>query len=198
MAATTIARFIARLLSIYSFVIWIRILSSWISPFPRYGSFLYYLSRIVDPYLNTFRSRLFRAGMIDFSPVLAIGVLSVVQSIFEIYGLYGAMSLSLILCLFINAFWSYGVSIFFTFGFVLLVLKTIASFMPSSGFSFAMQRITGFADPIAAWVRKTFFKMRFVRDTTVNIIALAIMGILYFALRYFFSLMYGFALRIPF
>ena len=66
---TTLALFIARLLSIYSFVIWIRILASWINPFPQPGSFTYYLARIVDPYLNTFRSRRFRAGMLDFSPI---------------------------------------------------------------------------------------------------------------------------------
>ena len=110
----TIALFIARLLEIYSFIIWIRIMLSWINPFPAVGSFTYYLASIVDPYLNMFRSSRFRAGMLDFSPLIGIGLLTVVQSVFQIYGTYGMMTLSLIVMLFLNAFWSYGIQIFFT------------------------------------------------------------------------------------
>lgn len=194
----TIALFIARLLSIYSFVIWIRIMASWINPFPRPGSFTYYLACIVDPYLNTFRSSRFRAGMLDFSPIIGIGVLSVVQSVFEIYGTYGMMSLSLIVQLFISAFWSYGVSIFFTFGFILLVMKTIASFMNGSNFSMVMERMGTFTDPITNWVQRTFFKTRFVRKTTLNLITLAIFIVLYFAIRYLFNIAIHLAVRIPF
>ena len=195
---TTIALFIARLLSIYSFVIWIRIMASWINPFPRPGSFTYYLACIVDPYLNTFRSSRFRAGMLDFSPIIGIGVLSVVQSVFEIYGTYGMMSLSLIVQLFISAFWSYGVSIFFTFGFILLVMKTIASFMNGSNFSMVMERMGTFTDPITNWVQRTFFKTRFVRKSTLNLITLAIFIVLYFAIRYLFNIAIHLAVRIPF
>lgn len=194
----TIAIFIARLLSIYSFVIWIRIMASWINPFPRPGSFTYYLACIVDPYLNTFRSSRFRAGMLDFSPIIGIGVLSVVQSVFEIYGTYGMMSLSLIVQLFISAFWSYGVSIFFTFGFILLVMKTIASFMNGSNFSMVMERMGTFTDPITNWVQRTFFKTRFVRKSTLNLITLAIFIVLYFAIRYLFNIAIHLAVRIPF
>lgn len=194
----TIALFIARLLSIYSFVIWIRIMASWINPFPRPGSFTYYLACIVDPYLNTFRSSRFRAGMLDFSPIIGIGVLSVVQSVFEIYGTYGMMSLSLIVQLFISAFWSYGVSIFFTFGFILLVMKTIASFMNGSNFSMVMERMGTFTDPITNWVQRTFFKTRFVRKTTLNLITLAIFVVLYFAIRYLFNIAMHLAVRILF
>ncbi len=194
----TIALFIARLLSIYSFVIWIRIMASWINPFPRPGSFTYYLACIVDPYLNTFRSSRFRAGMLDFSPIIGIGVLSVVQSVFEIYGTYGMMSLSLIVQLFISAFWSYGVSIFFTFGFILLVMKTIASFMNGSNFSMVMERMGTFTDPITNWVQRTFFKTRFVRKSTLNLITLAIFIVLYFAIRYLFNIAIHLAVRIPF
>lgn len=194
----TLALFIARLLNIYSFIIWIRILMSWVNPWPQRGTLTYFLAQMVDPYLNMFRSSKFRAGMLDFSPVIGIGVLSVVQSIFQIYGMYGRMSLSLIICLFISAFWAYAVQLFFTFGFILLIMKTIASFMPNSRFGYSMSRISGFADPITAWVRRTFFKNRYVKETTVNIITLVIFIVLYFVLRYCFNILYMLAARIPF
>ncbi len=194
----TIALFIARLLNIYSFVIWIRILMSWVNPWPQPGSITYYMSILVDPYLNLFRSRNFRVGMLDFSPVIGIGLLSVVQSIFQIYGIYGRMTLSLIVCLFIQAFWSYGLSIFFTFGFILLVMKTIASFTPNSAFGMAMGRVSGFTEPLTDWIRRTFFRSRFAKESTVSLISLLIFAVLYFVCRYCFGLLYSLALRIPF
>ena len=50
------ALFFSRLIALYSFLIWIRIFISWVVPYPRPGSFTYYLGRIVDPYLGLFRS----------------------------------------------------------------------------------------------------------------------------------------------
>lgn len=194
----TVALFIARLLSIYSFVIWIRILFSWVNPFPRVGSFTYYLAKLVDPYLNMFRSSHFRAGMLDFSPIIGIGLLAVVQSVFEIYGTFGYMTLSLIVRLFLSAFWNYGISIFFTFGFILLILKTIASFMSNSNFSMVMSRMSGFTDPISNWIRRTFFRTRFIKESTLNIITLIFFVVLYFALKFIFNTAYLLAARIPF
>ena len=137
-------------------------------------------------------------GMLDFSPVIGIGLLSVVQSIFQIYGIYGRMTLSLIVCLFIQAFWSYGLSIFFTFGFILLVMKTIASFTPNSAFGMAMGRVSGFTEPLTDWIRRTFFRSRFAKESTVSLISLLIFAVLYFVCRYCFGLLYSLALRIPF
>ena len=77
------ANFLARLISLYSFFIWIRIFLSWINPFPREGSLTYYFALIVDPFLNLFRSKHFRVGILDLSPIFAIAVLSLVQSLLK-------------------------------------------------------------------------------------------------------------------
>ena len=50
------ALFLSRLLALYSFIIWVRIFLSWISPYPQPGSFTYYIAKAVDPYLSLFRS----------------------------------------------------------------------------------------------------------------------------------------------
>lgn len=193
----TIALFIARLLEIYSFIIWIRIMLSWINPFPMPGSFTYYLAAIVDPYLNMFRSSRFRAGMLDFSPLIGIGLLTVAQSVFQIYGTYGMMTLSLIIMLFLQAFWSYGVQIFFTIGIIILILKTIASFMSGSQFSYAMSRVQGFFTPIENSIRRTFFKRSIPKQTTINIIMLIFTIALYFIVKTAFSYLMMAAARIP-
>lgn len=193
------ALFISRMLQVYSFLIWIRILFSWISPYPQPGSISYYLASIVDPFLNMFRSSRMRVGMFDFSPLIAIGLLTVVQSVFNIYGLYGTMTLSLIVSLFIQAFWSYGVSIFFTIAIFMLIMITIASFMKGGQFKFAMSNIARSAfGGLSSRIQRTFFKTRIVRDSTMSIIMLVLFVGLYFASRYLFILLLQLAARIPF
>ena len=194
-----IALFIARMLEVYSFIIWIRILFSWISPYSRPGSFSYYLGAMVDPYLNMFRSSKLRVGMLDFSPILGIGVLSVVQSVFQIYGYYGRITLSLIVQLFIQAFWAYGLQIFFSIGFILLLMTTIASFMRQGRFKFAMSQIgSNVFGPMEAWIQRTFFKNRIVKNTTMNLILCGAYIVLYFACRYLLVFLLTLAMRIPF
>ena len=77
-------------------------------------------------------------------------------------------------------------------------MKTIASFMNGSNFSMVMERMGTFTDPITNWVQRTFFKTRFVRKTTLNLITLAIFIVLYFAIRYLFNIAIHLAVRIPF
>lgn len=68
---------VSQIISLYSFLCLIRIVLSWI-PSAANSSFGQILSSLCDPYLNWFRRFPFtRIGMIDFSPILALGVLSV-------------------------------------------------------------------------------------------------------------------------
>ncbi len=194
-----VALFIARLLEVYSFVIWIRILMSWIVPYPQPGSFSYYLALLVDPFLNMFRSKNFRVGMLDFSPLIAIGLLTVVQSVFSIYGYYGRITLALIVQLFINAFWSYGISIFFTISLILIVLMLIASFMRTGQFKYAMSALgNNTFGSLKSWIQRTFFKKRILTETTMNIVVLVIFAVLYFASKELFMLLMRLAAKIPF
>lgn len=193
-----LALFIARVLDLYSFIIMFRILMSWVNPYPQPGTFTWYISRITDPFMNAFRSRHLMIGMLDFSPMIAIGILAVVKSVFQIYGTIGRMSLSLILQLFLSAFWSYGVQLFFTLTFIMLVVKTIASFMSGSRFSMMVGRFTGILDPLEDKVRNLFFRRSIPKQTTLNLITLAVTIVLYFAVRYIFNLLLFLVIRIPF
>ena len=91
------ALFLSRLLALYSFIIWIRIFLTWINPYPQPGSFTYYIAKIVDPYLSLFRSDKARIGALDFSPVIAVGILSVIESLLNVFGIYGTVTFGIIL-----------------------------------------------------------------------------------------------------
>ncbi len=189
------ALFLSKLISLYSMLIWIRILLSWVNPYSRPGSLTYYFGRLVDPYLNFFRSKHFRIGMLDFSPVFAIAVLSLVQSIVNIFASYGFITLGLILALALQTIWAYGLSFFFLFAIISLVFRTLTSFTGSMGMMYQIGTITA---PLADKVRKLFFPRRLVQDSTVNLITLVLTIALYVGTQYLFSYLIFLSQRIPF
>ena len=192
-ALMQVSLFAARLIELYSFLIWIRIIMSWFRPYPRPGSFTYYIARAVDPYLGLFRSDKARIGMLDFSPIIAIGVLAVVQSLLAVYSSFGFLTLGIILAQIISAIWSYGISIFLFFSIIILIFRTIAAFTHSpSLYSMYGQ----FSDPISNMVRKCF-TTRIPRDSTIALISLAINIALYFVLKQAFMILADLALRLP-
>ncbi|MBD1936785.1 YggT family protein [Microcoleus sp. FACHB-68] len=78
-------------LSIYLVLLFIRILLSW---FPNVNWFdppFSIVAQLTDPYLNVFRSIIPPLGGIDFSAILAIILLQVIQSILP--SLLGAFAL---------------------------------------------------------------------------------------------------------
>ena len=189
------ALFFSRLLEVYSFLIWVRIILSWIRPYPRVGSFTYFIARIVDPYLGFFRSDKARIGMLDFSPIIAIGILSVVQSLLSVYGYYGFLTLGMILSTIIVAFWTYGLSIFLFFSIIILIFRTIAAFTHNAAMYGTMNSLR-IIDPISSMVRKCFTNS-IPKDSTVSIVSLVITIALYFVLKRIFMILAALAIQLP-
>src|SRR5690554_766875 len=125
------ARLLATLLSIYSFLIVIRIVISWLSPIRREGGFSGFLSKIVDPYLNFFRGiKFLRGQVLDFTPLAALLVVNTVQRIFQLYAYTGTFSLGLILATITQSlWWSVGSLILGIFG-VVLIIRLFLSYKP--------------------------------------------------------------------
>ncbi|MDC0834326.1 Cell division protein YlmG/Ycf19 (putative) YggT family [Geitlerinema sp. FC II] len=68
-------------LNIYFALLIIRILLSWFPNVNWYDPPFSILSQLTDPYLNLFRSIIPPLGGLDFSPIIAILLLQVVQSL---------------------------------------------------------------------------------------------------------------------
>ncbi|RHW39723.1 YggT family protein [Lysinibacillus yapensis] len=64
--------------SIYSFMLIIYILMSWV-PAAQESSFGRLLAKLCEPYLGFFRKFIPPIGMIDFSPIIAILLLSFIE-----------------------------------------------------------------------------------------------------------------------
>ena len=84
---------VRQLINVYLFLCFIKILLSWV-PSAAYSSFGRMLSSICDPYLNWFRRfRFTRIGMVDFSPVLSLGILSIAAQLITSLLTTGTISL---------------------------------------------------------------------------------------------------------
>ena len=188
--------FFARLLNVYSILIWVRIILSWIFPNPSRQNWIYWIGRIVDPYLKAFQNKTRVIGSLDFSPILAVGTLYVVESILQYYGYYGTITLSMFLYVFLAAFWNYGLSIYFWILFFALVFKTIASFSRSPQMWGMADGIGSAARPVTDFVR-SFAKNRILSERTVNLISLALVLIVWFMVKYLVGWLGTLVLRIP-
>lgn len=80
-----ISYFILRLVDVYTLIIFVYILLSWI---PNKQGWLYDVDRalgvLCDPYLNLFRKCIPPFGGIDFSPIVAILILQALARIISI------------------------------------------------------------------------------------------------------------------
>lgn len=74
-------QFLALLIQVYWIVILVRVLMSWINidPYSKIATLIYDLT---EPLLGPIRRILPRAGMFDFSPVVALFLLTFIQQIF--------------------------------------------------------------------------------------------------------------------
>ena len=188
--------FLARLLNVYSILIWVRIILSWIFPNPSRQNWIYWIGRIVDPYLKAFQNKTSVIGRLDFSPILAVGTLYVLESILQYYGYYGTITLSMFLYVFLAAFWNYGLSIYFWILFFALVFKTIASFSRSPQMWGMADGIGSAARPVTDFVR-SFAKNRILSERTVNLISLALVLVIWFMVKYLVGWLGTLVLRIP-
>jgi YggT family protein len=113
---------ISGFIGVYSFLCLIRVFLSWFSSNALGGPF-YMLCRICDPYLNWFsRFNFLRIGMFDFSPIVALAILQVAQSIVDRLSAWGHVSAGFVGVLLLSAVWS-ALSFILGFMFIVLVIR---------------------------------------------------------------------------
>ncbi len=106
MVISVLARLLGAGVTVYMILCSIRIFLSW-APEIDQGKFSRALGSIVDPYLHYFaRFPGLRTGMFDFSPIVALALLSVANNLFATIAYTGRISVGIVIGLLINAAWS--------------------------------------------------------------------------------------------
>ncbi|MBR5402489.1 MAG: YggT family protein [Treponema sp.] len=102
----TILGLLSAFITIYTILCFIAIIITWI-PAAKFTKFGRLINSITGPYLNFFSKRgWLRFGNIDFSPILAIGLLVLISSILGGIAASGTISVGFILQNIIEMFWT--------------------------------------------------------------------------------------------
>ena len=149
---------LSQLVQLYSFVCVIYILLTWM-PDLRYSAFGRLLASICEPFLRFFsRFKFARVGMVDFSPILALGALSVVSSALLRFAYTGKFSFGFVLAGIIQVVWS-----FFSYLLTILLIFLAARIIYDLFFSRGMRgpfwvMLDNFLNPIISFVSQIFFR----------------------------------------
>jgi YggT family protein len=149
------------IISVYTILIFIRILLTWF-PGADFGRPYVFLCSICDPYLNWFRRfRIFKNSPVDFSPLIALAFLSLVQRILAAWGTLGRISLASVLGMLLGAAWSIfsWVLIFFIGVLVLRMIAYLGNFNIYSPF---WRFVDFIAQPVMYRISRIFFPNRIV------------------------------------
>jgi YggT family protein len=189
--------FLSLLLNIYMLIIFFRIILTWFQGFGN-GGIIDFLSRITDPYLNWFRRFSFlRLGYLDLSPILALGVLTLVNRVLARLAMYGRISIGIMLALALQAVWS-AVSFILGFFILLLILRLIAFLFSQSGANPFWNVIETISQPVLYRINRIFFRGRIVKHITALLVSIVSLVIVYMALWFLFGLVSSKLERLPF
>ena len=210
-----ICSFIAWILGIYSTVILIRIIVSWILLFVRRSSWTGYydqesqgpsglllsldsvLGKICDPYLHIFSGvKSLRRSNIDLTPLLALVLLNFVRSVLSMFASVGKISLWTILAILINGLW-YS---FFTFILVvliiLLIIRLVLGRSNTPGASNWINTLDPILDAPVGRVYRLFFRGRKPDDQKLVIASLIFYIVILVAAKWAVNMLVNFLLNL--
>ena len=193
------------ILGVYSTLIFIRIIVSWIVLAQRRGGWTTsgpydgqkednpltlldtadnILGKICDPYLSIFRGvKSLRRSMIDFTPFLALVILNLVKSILSLISQAESLSLWVVLAILVEGLWSS----FFSFILILLLIILIVRFFVGRSQSPNANNVINTIDPIldgpVGRVYKLFFRKTKVDDQKLVLASIIFYAVVYFALK---------------
>lgn len=182
---------VRQIINVYLFLCFVKILLSWV-PSAAYSSFGRMLSSICDPYLNWFRRfRFTRIGMVDFSPILSLGILSITAQLITSLLATGTISLWAVFVSIIQLIWSF-VGFVFNLLIIFLIVRLIYDIFGSSNSSPFWYNLDRFLSPVIAKVTG-FFQKKPLQYRTRLILTIVIILLARIALGLFFgSLLFQF------
>lgn len=176
--------FAAKLIGLYSMLIWVRIILSWIrSPQLQSNEVYIFLCRITDPFLNIFKPKNF-VGRIDFSPLFALMILNTVKTVLEMIYTYNKITLWLVLAVLINNLWAYIFRYIFLIVIIMLVVRIFVSRSTTAQSQMWLNVIDRNLNAPVGLVFRLFYSNKQVSDQTLVITSLVFYGAIYIGLKY--------------
>lgn len=194
----TVLSILSAVIIIYTILCLISIFMTWI-PGAKFTKFGRFISSITDPYLNIFsRKGWLRFGNIDFSPILALALLSLLSSILGGITTTGMLSLSNILVLVINMIWSVASSLI-TIIFLLILIRWIVLLVNKGQVSVnsAWYQVDMLLQKFVYKIGNTFFKTNLTYQKALLVSWISI-AIIWFVLQLLTGFLISLCRAIPF
>jgi YggT family protein len=185
------------LLSVFSALVFVRILLSWFSGGGVQNRLYDILCGITDPYLNYFRRfRLLRAGNMDLSPVVALAVLSIVSNVVSNAARFGSVRIGMILALCLGVLWSAS-SFIIGFFIAVLALRLVAYLAGANMRAPFWRIIDSVASSVQFRINRILFKNRIVNYLAGLAASIAALVLLWIALGIVTGLLDKFFIKLP-
>lgn len=174
----TLARILAIALSLYGFMLLLRIIFSWMRTSPLSNQegprpIQAFIERITQPYLALFSGlRFLKTPRLDFTPLAAFLVLNFLQNIVAYFASTGTLSVAILLAYTIRGLWSSLISPVFLVFTIVLIVRLILCYRhtPSSlAYRQALDSLTGW---LVNGIQRRFYKERIMSDKSLFVISL--------------------------
>ena len=188
--------FLSTLVTVYTMIVFFRIILTWFS-WMRGGPMQVFLARITDPYLNLFRRfRIFRVGVLDFSPIAGVAVLSLVNGVLSAVARQQTVSLGIILAMIVQMVWSV---ISFLLGFMIIVFALrLAAYLGRFNMYNRFWRIVDMIyQPVSYRINRLLLKNRIMSFTSSCLLSIACLGLVFLGLRFLAVLLANVLIRLP-
>lgn len=175
---------LAAIVTIYTILCFINIIISWL-PGVKFTSFGKIISSLTDPYMNFFsRTKFLRIGRIDFSPIVSIGLLTLISSVLAGIQSTGRIYFGGILATVIYMIWNIASSLIVIF-FLAVVIRWITLLINKGNapYDSPWAQIDSFLQNVSNKVANTFSKNRFTTTykkslliTWISLLAILLAG----------------------
>lgn len=190
---------LANIASIYGVLCLVRIILTWI-PSMNYNKFTLFLGKICDPYLNLFRNiKFLRIGYMDFSPIIAMGLLMLVSSLLNSLAIHQRLTVGGIIAAIISLVWSF-VSSILSLIIVLLIIRLIVLFFESGKPAAFWYGFDSVFNPIVYKIASWFSaqKNKFMTQKKAYVVSILVLVIFRILAGFLLSVIYSFLYKLPF
>ncbi len=159
MIVSLAARILGAATSFYMLVCALRVFMTWL-PGMNLGRAGDLVKAVVDPYLSYFsRFKLFRTERVDFSPIVALSVLSVANNFLSSVAVSGRVSIGFLLSLVVGAFWS-AVSFVLSFLALCVLARILVLVFKWNSFHPLWNVVDAIVNPVLHAINKRIYRGR--------------------------------------
>lgn len=197
--AANIFKMAAGIVNFYSLLCFVRIIITWF-PGAAYSGIGRFLSAVCDPFLNVFRKvKWMRLGMVDFSPMIAIAILTALSTILGNIAMTGRISISGIIALGVSIAWSIISSIGTFLLIVLLVRYLVMIFSKNSNYYGSIwSQMDSALSPLVFRMTSFLTGGKTANYRNALLLAIIMLVVIIFGGRFLIAYLVGLIQRLPF